>query len=42
MTLKIEKEAKKSRNLSSLWKLKKARKQILSEPAERRIAVKTP
>lgn len=31
----------KSRNVSSLWKLKKARKQILSEPAKR-IAVKTP
>ena len=32
----------KSRNVSSLWKRKKARKQILSEPAKRRIAVKTP
>ena len=32
----------KLRNVSSLWKLKKARKQILSEPAKRRIAVKTP
>ena len=31
----------KLRNVSSLWKLKKARKQILSEPAKR-IAVKTP
>lgn len=32
----------KSRNVGSLYKLEKSRKQTVSEPAERRIAVKTP